>query len=92
MASRIAEGSNSNEDYDQMVQLLSKQANILQVEFASVVSNNFTIRAGANNDRRGEMFNPSGLSAKAMSLRSPLAATVTMNYSEFAIEGAPRYL
>jgi hypothetical protein len=75
-----------------MSQLLSEQASILQVEFATLVSSDFAIKAGANNDRRGATFNPSGLATKAMNLRSPLAATVMMSYSDFILEGAPRYL
>jgi twitching motility protein PilJ len=88
----IAQGSSSTEDYVQMQQLLSHQVNILQFEFATLVSSDYTIQVGANNNRTGETFNPSGIAAKAMKLGAPLAVTVAMDYAEFAKEGAPRFL
>jgi hypothetical protein len=75
-----------------MVELLSDQASTLQFEFATLVSSNFTIQVGANNNRRGQIFNPSNVARRAIELEAPIAVSLEMDYSEFAQEGAPRFL
>jgi hypothetical protein len=91
-ARKVAEGINSEEDFAMLSQTLVGQVNVLEFEFATLVSRNCTVQIGANNDRRGELFDPSGVASKAMELGATLAVTVKMNYSEFSEEGAPRFL
>jgi hypothetical protein len=75
-----------------MIQTLSGQVDNLQFEFATLVASNCTVQVGANNDRRGEIFDPSNVATRAMELGSPIAVTLEMDYSDFVREGAPRFL
>jgi hypothetical protein len=88
---RLAEGN--IQDYDTVINQFSDQATKLQVEFITLVSStNFSVQANAFNDRRGDIFNPSGIAAKAMEVDAPIAVTIQMDYSDFEKEGAPRFL
>jgi hypothetical protein len=79
-------------DYDLTVQGLQFERNLRSVEFCTLVSANFTILAGANNDRRGQVFDPSGVVSTASQLNRRVAVVTTMEYDEFLLEGAPRFM
>jgi hypothetical protein len=84
--------SGTAQDCIDVIDRLSKQARTLQVEYLTLVSANYSIQAGAYNDRRGSNFNPSGIASKVLELKAPIAVTVQMEFSEFEKEGAARYL
>jgi len=52
---------------------------------------NKTIIAGANKDRRGQVFDPSGVVSKALQLNQRVYATVVMSVAEYSLEGAPQW-
>jgi twitching motility protein PilJ len=80
---------------DLQASVLSKlvsEMNSRKIEFATLVGTNKKIILGANNNRTGQSFDPSGIVTDVLTNNRRLAVTVTMTNSEFQMEGAKRWL
>src|SRR4051794_27658037 len=81
----------NSSEYSSVISSLQSEQMQRKFEFLTLVSSNLTILANANNDRRGEMFDPSGIVSKVLDLNERIVVVTTMSHSEFMKEGAPRY-
>jgi twitching motility protein PilJ len=80
---------------DLQASVLSKlvsEMNSRKVEYATLVGADKRIILGANNNRTGQLFDPSGVVTDVLTKNQRLAVTALMDNSEFQLEGAKRWL
>jgi hypothetical protein len=78
--------------YVQVVAELQGEITRRQIEYCTLVANDTTIIAGANNDRRGEIFDPSGIVSAVLANPRRTIVVTTISRQEFLKEGSPRWL
>jgi hypothetical protein len=78
--------------YSQVVSELVSEMNSRKLEYATLVGSDSRILAGANANRTGQYFDPSGVVSDVLSNARRLVVTTEMTNAEFRMEGAKRWL
>ena len=75
--------------YNYVLEILQDEIDRRVIEFATIVDSNADIIASANNDRRGEHFDPEGIVSFVLNNSVVLKTTVLLSNADFLAEGAP---
>jgi twitching motility protein PilJ len=70
----------------------TSEMNSRKLEFVTLVGADSRIILGVNNDRSGEVFDPSGVVSRVLATNQRIVVTTVMDNSEFRLEGAKRWL
>jgi twitching motility protein PilJ len=75
-----------------VVSELKKELRSRKLEFATLVGSDTKILAGANVDRTGQVFDPSGIVTDVLNNNRRIVVTTLMSNADFRLEQAPRWL
>jgi hypothetical protein len=89
---RVAAGNYSQDDFSTATEMISGQIDEWQIEYCTLVNASKHIIVGGNNNRSGELFDPSEIVSYALETKHRIFVSVTMEYGEFAKEGSKRFL
>jgi twitching motility protein PilJ len=82
-----AKGDTSN--LPQIQQILQNELQARKIEYATLVKSDKTIIVNANNNRKGEKFDPSNLVTEALTQGKQIKASVLIDRAEIGREGFP---
>jgi twitching motility protein PilJ len=72
--------------------VFTSEMNSRKLEFVTLVGADSRIILGVNNNRSGEVFDPSGVVSRVLQTGQRIVVTTMMNNSYFRLEGAKRWL
>jgi twitching motility protein PilJ len=74
---------------EKVKQILQNEVKARKMEFATLVGKDLKIITSANNDRRGEIFDPNNLVSEVLKNPQQVKASVVINAIDLTQEGAP---
>eukprot|EP00475_Leptophrys_vorax_P016231 TRINITY_DN2267_c0_g1_i5.p1 TRINITY_DN2267_c0_g1~~TRINITY_DN2267_c0_g1_i5.p1 ORF type:complete len:602 (-),score=163.50 TRINITY_DN2267_c0_g1_i5:899-2599(-) len=89
---RTVQGTEQPGDISDVVSSLREVMIARKIEFATLVNRDSKIIACANNNRTGEIWDPSGVVNKTLELNTRIIVSVAMEWDDFMKEGSMRWL
>jgi hypothetical protein len=88
----VSESQGNESDLQYVRSALIQVIQDRKIEYATLVGRDSKVIIGANANRTGEVWDPSGIVSKAVELNTRVAVSASISRSEFLKEGPPRWM